>query len=175
MKKMLIYNLVLILVAWVSFLNGFYITGMLLGIMCASYDIYFLKTINSWRLLFVYFIFILISFMMIRHSILKEMFNGIYFFMIIIMFGNALINEIVSNAKTNQIYLPYVVLSVTSLFSLFLALLIPDFSILPDYKNTVLVLVLIIFFPSFISITINLLSKYLKYLKPRKLYNSSVK
>ena len=172
MKKVMIYDLWVCMIAWSLFLCGHQLWGIFAALICSLYNCCFVKNMNLWRLFSVFMVSLLIGIFFVSHSGIMPIYHGIFPFLSVMMFDYALINELTCRLRVRKVTVIYLFIVFTTVLSTALALIIPDDPLLPYYKTNVLTFVFIIFFPVFTEMTVCLLSKLTdKHAANEKLYN----
>lgn len=172
MKKVLIYDLWMCMMAWILFLNDQQVMGMVIAVVCAVYNCYFVRKMNLWRVFSIFMISMLVGAFFVLNSAVVSVYRHIFPFLFMMMFDYALMNEVSLKLRADKLVVIYLFIAFTTLFTTALALLIPETVLLPQYKTNALVLDFVIFFPAFIQMTVCLLTKMaLRHGIGEKMYN----
>lgn len=172
MKKVMIYDLWLCMIAWSLFLCGHQVAGIFTAVLCSLYNCCFVRKMNFWRLFSVSMVSLLIGVFFVRHSSIQSLYHGIFPFLSIMMFDYALINELTCRIKAKKLTVIYLFIVFTTIISTAIALIIPDVPLMPYYRTNALTFVFIIFFPAFVEMTVCLISKLtVRHTVNEKLYN----
>ncbi|MBR2578036.1 MAG: hypothetical protein IKE38_03800 [Erysipelotrichaceae bacterium] len=172
MKKVMIYDLWLCMIAWSLFLCGHQFWGILAAGLCSLYNCCYVRKMNFWRLFSVSMISLLAGAFIVSHCNIRSIYSCIFPFLSVMMFDYALINELTCRLKVRNVLIIYLFVAFTAFISTAIALMIPDDPFLPFYRTNCLVFVFIIFFPVFLEMTVCLLSKFTaKHAEGEKLYN----
>lgn len=157
----MIYNLWGILISYSLLFNGYSVLGIVLEVLVLTYNILFVRRINYWRFLSTLLLSGLFSYMLTIYSDIGL--NKLIFpFLTLVCVNTSIVNEITYKLKALYIMPTYMILSISFLVFSLIALIIPYSPLLPSYKSNLYAYIGIIFIPSFIQMSICLLSKMLK-------------
>lgn len=160
MKKMMIYDLWGILISYSLLFNGYNTLGLLVEILVLIYNLMFVRRINYWRFTSILLLTSIFTFIVTYNSSIISN-KLIVPFLLLVCVNSSIVNEITYKLKVNYIMPTYMILSISFLIFGIIALIIPYSSLLPNYKANLYTYIALIFIPSFISMSICILTKVL--------------
>ena len=168
MKKIVIYDFWMMMLAWSLFLNNFQYAGILMALACAVYNFFVIRHMNHWRLFSITLISSLVGILVLRSTEIAQIYRCIFPFLMLMMIDCALVNEICCALSAEKIVGIDILLSFTTLFSVAAVCMIPESPLLPFYKSNLFGFIVMIFFPSFSEMNICLVSKLLTKKHPQR-------
>lgn len=172
MKKILRNDLWLAMIAWCFFLSDYEILGIFVAICLTLYNCYLVKKINNWRLISTFLMISIFEYLLLVKSNIISIYHFIYPFLVVMTINTALMNEVCYKLKKKALAPTYFSLLAATIVFVITALIIPESPLMPFYKRNLLIFIALIFFPSFVNMSVCLLNKVLKK-QPNieKLYN----
>lgn len=168
MKRVLIYNLWVILLSYNFLFNNKIILGILIETILLIYNFMLVRKINYWRFLSILLLTYLFSLKVIAYnSICTNIL--IYPFLLLVCTNTSIVNELAYKLKAIYLRSIYFILSISFFIFILIAIIIPYSSLLPNYKMDVYTYVALIFIPSFILFSICLILKHIN----RKIINTN--
>ena len=168
MKKIMIYNFWFIIIAWTLML--YHHPYLAIGVCYIEllYNYYIYKKINLWRLSFIYLLLTVFTIFLANKSSLPIMFTGFIPFLVIVNLNNVILNEVFYLSNIKKMNNIYIYLAITTFAALIMALIMPEHPFDQNLKYDILTAVFLIFFPSFIEMSICLASKHLRRIEIKK-------
>lgn len=162
MKRLLIYNYWLVIIAWCLFLNDYIILPMLLGLGGCAILVFMKRRFNVWRIgCLSMVIYITISFILSLTNI-PYYFSKFYVFLAIVCLNLALTFERISLFK-NKYLMPFLMTMIISMVILsIVAAIVPDSLYSLFTKNSLFLMINIIFLPQILAIVVSIMSKQIK-------------
>lgn len=160
MKKMMIYDLWGILISYSLMFNGYMVLSIILELLILFYNLMFVRKINYWRFLSILLLTSLFSFTLYYLSNINTH-KLIIPFLLLVCVNSSIVNEITYKLKVYCLIPTYSILSISFIIFVLIALIIPYSQLLPNYKANLYTYISLIFIPSFISMSICILSKLL--------------
>lgn len=175
MKKILLVNYYLVLLGWFFFLNDLALLAILVTIGACAIALGFGSRFHYWRLVSVAFLTnSLISFFL-KNSGIPIYFPKLDYFLLTISINNAIVNEYMHKSKKE--FLGYIVAIDLGLivFSSFLIKILPNDMYTIFTKDNLILMILFIFAPYFVSSAICLFKKLFKEIEMNMYKDKSVK
>lgn len=163
MKKILIKNYWLMIISWGLFLNDKDILGIIIGAIACVYLLFNKKRINCYRVMFIGFMFFVISCALLLLSNIPYFFPKLHILLMIVGLNTAIANEYLNLLK-NKFILPVLsfVLLITAITCL-LIMLLPDYLYTIFTKNNLYLMVSFIFLPYLIPLVCAAIINAFKY------------
>lgn len=161
MRKKLIYNYWLILIAWCLFLNKLTLLAILFGLGACAILATIQRRINYWRMCFVSVIsYVLVSLLLIRSNI-PYFFSQMYVFLAVICLNVAFTNERLYLFKSRYLK-PFLFVMIIGLSVLStIAFILPNDLYSLFSKISLYIMICLIFLPYLVSLSICLVYKYI--------------
>lgn len=168
MRRILIYNYWLLTIAWCMFLNDYVVLSILLGLLGSAILVFMKRRVNYWRMSFISVISYITIFLILSMSNIPYYFDKIYIFLAIICLNLALTIERLRLFKIKYIQ-PFLVIMLIGMIVLsIIACILPSSLYTLFTKNSLYIMIGIIFLPHIASISICIAYKQLiKYLENR--------
>ena len=169
MRKKLIYNYWLIIIAWCMFLNDLTLLAILCGLLACGMLVYINRRVNYWRMAFVTILsYVTISLFLLRFNI-SYFFPKIHVFLAVISLDLSLTNERLYLFKSKYLK-PFLAIMLMSLSVLsIIVLVLPNDLYTLFTKPRLFAMICLIFLPYLVPMMICICSKELLY---RKLFLS---
>lgn len=162
MKKKLIYNYWLIIIAWCMFLNDLTLLATLLGLGGIALLMTINRRINYWRLSFLSVILYVTISTFLSMSNIPYFFEKLYVFLAVICLDAAFTFERLYLFK-NKYIVPFLVIMLISLCVLsIVAFALPSDLYTLFTKTSLYILILIIFLPHMTALSVCFVYKYVK-------------
>ena len=162
MKKKLIYNYWLIIIAWCMFLNDLTLLATLLGLGGIALLMTINRRINYWRLSFLSVILYVTISTFLSMSNIPYFFEKLYIFLAVICLDAAFTFERLYLFK-NKYIVPFLVIMLISLCVLsIVAFALPSDLYTLFTKTSLYILILIIFLPHMTALSVCFVYKYVK-------------
>ncbi len=167
---LVIYDLWLLIIGWGMFLNNLKLLACLMFLIGLNLFIKSIKKMNCWRFMINALIIMLFN---IAVSYLAS-FNKdllVYTFLILQSLLTSLTYELIDKTKLERLLNIYFVVSISFLSFLLIANFIPDTYMYLDYKLNIFVYIMLIFIPSFLIQSIQILIKLSTLSNKMKVWN----
>ncbi len=167
---LVIYDLWLLIIGWGMFLNNMKLLACLMFLIGLNLFIKSIKKMNCWRFTINALIIMLFN---IAVSYLAS-FNKdllVYTFLILQSLLTSLTYELIDKTKLERLLNIYFVVSISFLSFLLIANFIPDTYMYLDYKLNIFVYIMLIFIPSFLIQSIQILIKLSTLSNKMKIWN----
>ncbi len=167
---LVIYDLWLLIIGWGMFLNNMKLLACLMFLIGLNLFIKSIKKMNCWRFMINALIIMLFN---IAVSYLAS-FNKdllVYTFLILQSLLTSLTYELIDKTKLERLLNIYFVVSISFLSFLLIANFIPDTYMYLDYKLNIFVYIMLIFIPSFLIQSIQILIKLSTLSNKMKIWN----
>ncbi len=167
---LVIYDLWLLIIGWGMFLNNMKLLACLMFLIGLNLFIKSIKKMNCWRFTINALIIMLFN---IAVSYLAS-FNKdllVYTFLILQSLLTSLTYELIDKTKLERLLNIYFVVSISFLSFLLIANFIPDTYMYLDYKLNIFVYIMLIFIPSFLIQSIQILIKLSTLSNKMKVWN----
>ena len=162
MRKILIYNYWLIIVAWCMFLNDLTLLAVILGLLACLMLVLIKRKINYWRMSFISLIsYVIISLILLRTNV-PYFFPKLYIFLAIICLNLAFTFERMYIIKSNYLKPFFAVMLVSVIVLSLITLLLPNSLYTIFTKNSLFIMISIIFLPSLVSVAFCICYKDIK-------------
>ena len=169
MRRKLIYNYWLMIIAWCMFLNRLTLLAILFGLAACAMLAMIQRRINYWRMSFVSVIsYVMISFLLIRSNI-PYFFSELYIFLAVVCLNLAFTNERLYLFKSKYLK-PFLIVMLISISVLsIIAYLLPNDLYTLFSKSSLYAMICLIFLPYIVTVMYCLSYKWLLvHLKLRK-------
>lgn len=175
MKKILIVNYYLVMIAWCLFLNDYDLLGILF-VAGSSLMLYALKTkINYWRFLSICLLTYVIANSFLIDSSIPIYFPRLSYFLFVLSINNSLSCEYLSKLNKTSLSNILAVIIIGIMSSLVLVKLLPDSLYTIFTKDNLILMISFIFLPYFFSNITVLICRYIKECIPSYEFSKRVK
>ncbi|MDO4500496.1 MAG: hypothetical protein Q4B60_04400 [Erysipelotrichaceae bacterium] len=160
MKRVFRNSICMLIISWCFILNGLGMVGTLLSLLNVTYVLYVARKLNYWRMSLVFFLGAFLSLALtFKSGLIRDVNQFFVPFMVLVSLGIALLNEMLYKLKAKTITPYYSMLCLALIAFGSIAVLIPDLSMLPNYKKNLFIYIALIFVPAFVSMTTALVYK----------------
>ena len=161
MRRKLIYNYWLMIIAWCMFLNRLTLLAIILGLGACAMLVTIDRRINYWRMCFVSVIsYVMISFLLIRSNI-PYFFSKVYIFLAVICLNLAFTNERLYLFKSKYLK-PFLLVMLIGISVLsIIAYLLPNSLYTLFSKSSLYMMICLIFLPYIVCLSYCLVYKWL--------------
>lgn len=163
MKRLLIYNYWLMIVAWCMFLNNNTLMAILLGLGACTVLVFIKRRINYWRMSFLSVISYVIISLILSITNIPYFFRKLYIFLAVICLNCALTSERLYLFKSKYLK-PFLVamLFCVAVLSI-IAIILPNSLYTIFTKSSLLIMIGLIFLPYLLSLSFFVCYKEIKY------------
>ncbi len=176
MRRKLIYNYWLIIIAWCMFLNDLITLSIVCGLLACGMLVYINRRVNYWRMSFVTILaYVTVSFFLLRFNI-SYFFPKIHLFLAVISLDLSLTNERLYLFKSKYLK-PFLAIMLISLSVLsIIVLVLPNDLYSLFTKPSLFAMICLIFLPYLVPLTICICRKEMFYrsLKQMPIHNQSI-
>ncbi len=167
---LVIYDLWLLIIGWGMFLNNLKLLACLMFLIGLNLFIKSIKKMNCWRFTINALIIMLFNIAVSYFaSFNKDLL--VYTFLILQSLLTSLTYELIDKTKLERLLNIYFVVSISFLSFLLIANFIPDTYMYLDYKLNIFVYIMLIFIPSFLIQSIQILIKLSTLSNKMKVWN----
>ena len=164
MKRILILELWIMMLAWSLYLSNFCFLAMLFLIAGFLLAFKMIKSIDYWRFVFIFSISLLFSLLL---SFYKEDLNLV--FLLFISLNNAYVDEIFYKLNEKSLRNLFIIVLTCFLVFVTIAILIPYSSLIPSYKRDLFINIGLIFVPLIVFMSLCLVQKCISCYKGVKI------